>query len=134
MKKVLKAIIIGIKGLLLYLTVMIDRFSMAPFIGIPLPDTNYKKDVPVVDENTTDEQIEQIVDIEDRLKVRYKKDYIPKAIRRSIYVTTTILSYCLFTILSWTTLAIIAGIGVLTVTSILVSRRWTIKRTKKNEE
>lgn len=131
MKKAITTFIIVIRAILLFLIVVIDRFTMALFIGVPLPDMNYKKDVPKVDENTTDDQIEQIVDLEDRLKTSYVKDYIPKARRRALTIISTLTSYYLFTILSWTTLGIVAGTAALIVTSILVSRRFTRKRDKK---
>lgn len=102
----------------MYIHVVIDRFTMAPFVGVDLPTVKNKK--IVIDENTTDEQIDQsVIDDEKHLKM-FRDEYLPKARRRSTKIIIAAIAVYLFTILSWTILLIITsaiavsiGIGIL---------------------
>lgn len=109
MKKAVIAFATVVQTILRYFTIVIDRLVMAPFIGVPLPEINYSKQVPVVDEFTTNEEIEEIVDLEDSLTIKYFKEYLPKARRRTLRVIITLTAIYLFIKLSWFYLAVVAG-------------------------
>jgi len=131
MKKVLTVTMIVLRGILMYVIVVIDRLAVSFLINIELP--GLKKKPLVADENTTDEQIAQSVIDEEKHDIMYIKEYFPKARKRSLTAVTIALSYYLFTILSWTIiLLIIAAIAVSIGIGILVLR---IKRkTNKVED
>lgn len=137
MKKILIGIVTVTRAILLYFTVVIDRLSMALFIGVPLPDTNYSKDIPKVDENTTNEEIENIVEMEDRLNIKYIKDYLPKARKRTLIVISILTAIYLGTVLSWFYIGITVGIIInilIVVFVVQFTRGYFSDKNKKQDE
>ena len=80
-KKVMATILMGVRAILLWYIVTVDRFAMALFIGVPLP--SFHKERLKITEHTSDEEIEQEVIDQDKHLIKYYKDYLPKARKRA---------------------------------------------------
>ena len=129
MKKAVIAFATVAQTILRYFTIVIDRLVMAPFIGVPLPEINHSKQVPVVDEFTTNEEIEDIVDLEDSLTIKYFKEYLPKARRRTLRTIAISTTIYIFTLVSWTTVFLTLGTGAVAF-SVTLLIQYLIKRAK----
>ena len=113
MKKALTTLLIAIRVITVYLTVVIDRLTMALFIGVDLPPFA-KKDI-IVDENTTDDQIAESIKDEQQHELMFRNEYLPKARRRAWKAITLSLGLYFFIILSWLKVLIVVSTVVLLV-------------------
>jgi hypothetical protein len=129
--KIAISTLIVIQVIVVYIIVAIDRFVMAIFIGVELPSMS-KKEI-IIDENTTDEQIEKSVIDEENYRIAYKKDYIPKARRRALRALTLLLTIYLFTILSWTVILLSVSVFAISV-GIVILWKYVKRKTKKVED
>ena len=81
MKNKLTSTIVIFRAIFTYFRVDVDRFAMAPFVGVDLPSLKNKSFV--VDENTPDDQIETSVIEDDNHEAMYRDVYLPRARKRS---------------------------------------------------
>jgi len=91
MKKALTLVLSIFRGLRLYFILTVDRFIMSPFAGVDLPSMHYDRNLPKIDENTTDKDKLKITNQSRDNKYNYINGYYKKARKRARIATEIVI-------------------------------------------
>jgi len=127
MKSRIRKILLILKAILIYFVIVIDRLTMSLFIGVNLPAFKIRENV--IDETTSDDDIERIINLQQEHDSMYKLEYLPRSRKRVlIIVGLTIAAYISSLIDWWVLLSMFALLSL----SFWILFFWERKRTNKN--
>ncbi len=92
MNKALTLVLSIFRGLRLYFIITVDRIVMSPFAGVELPSLHYDRNLPKIDENTSDKDKLTITNQSRENKHKFLNDYYKKARKRARITTVIVLA------------------------------------------